>query len=72
VSPNPNNGTFKLVTSVPLSRLAVYTVTGNLVYTLENPASNATFNLDLPAGLYLVTATSSDNQSTLSTRMIIH
>jgi len=72
VSPNPNNGIFKLVTSTPLSRLGVYTVTGKLVHSCEAPASNSTFNLDLPAGLYVVTATSSDNQSTFSTRMIVH
>ena len=74
ISPNPTNGNFTL--SLPDEtnwNIEIFGLTGKMVYsTTVSSSVNAIVAGDLPKGLYLLKATSVNNQKFISSKLIIN
>lgn len=54
VSPNPNNGQFKLQSIVSISDISIFNSSGKLVY--QSAGSKTEFDVDFPRGMYFIKA----------------
>ena len=74
ISPNPSNGYFTL--SLPEEtnwKIEIFGLTGKMVNSIEVSSSVSAINAgDLPKGLYLLKASSVDNQQFITSKLIIN
>ncbi|MBN1198510.1 MAG: T9SS type A sorting domain-containing protein [Bacteroidales bacterium] len=69
--PNPNNGSFRVTSTVPWNHLSITDMTGKVLYLDHTPSLSNEIGLDLSSGTYLLNVTLSGSDNRYSTRFTV-